>query len=235
MDIDRLILWDVDGTLVRAGDIGAAVFDLALQAVLGRRPAERVRMSGKTDPQIVREYLRQMGEPEAPDTIEAVLAGIEGQLAAAAADGELLDHGYACPGVTEVLAALEGHPAVVSTLLTGNIYPNALVKVGAFGLDRYLDLGIGAYGSDHHDRNELVPVALRRLEHERGVRLAGGQVWVVGDTPRDLECARAAGARCFLVATGRYRLDELEPLGADQVRADLADTASVLELLTAGL
>ncbi len=235
VDIGRLILWDVDGTLVRAGDIGAAVFDLALHAVLGRRPGQRVSMSGKTDPQIVREYLRQMGEPETPETIEAVLRGIEGQLAAAAADGELLESGFACAGVAEVLAGLDRHPAVVSSLLTGNVYPNALVKVGAFGLDRYLDLEVGAYGSDHHDRNELVPVALRRLEDERGVRLSGEQVWVIGDTPRDLECARAGGARCLLVATGRYRLEELADLGADQVRADLADTDSVLELLTSGL
>ncbi len=235
MDVGRLVLWDVDGTLVRAGDIGAAVFDLALEAVLGRRPDSRISMSGKTDPQIVREYLDQMGEPRTEEVISAVLRGIEGQLAAAAADGELLEAGRACAGVADVLAALDGDPRVVSSLLTGNVFPNALVKVGAFGLDRYLDLDVGAYGSDHHDRNELVPVALRRLEAERGVRLDGEQVWVVGDTPRDLACARAAGARCLLVATGRYELPELEGLGADAALADLADTGSVVELLTAGL
>ena len=230
-----MVLWDIDGTLVRAGDIGAAVFDLALEAVLGRRPDTRIVMSGKTDPQIVREYLDQMGVAPSAEVVDSVLRGVEGQLAAAAADGELLERGSACAGVAEVLAALDDHPRVVSSLLTGNLYPNALVKVGAFGLDRYLDLQLGAYGSDHHDRNELVPVALRRLEDERGVRLEGEQVWVVGDTPRDLACARAAGARCLLVATGRYRFDELDALGADATMADLSDTDSVVELLTVGL
>lgn len=75
MEIARLILWDVDGTLVRAGDIGAALFDLALSAVLGRRPAGRIRMSGKTDPQIVREYLRQMGEACSPQACERFPVG----------------------------------------------------------------------------------------------------------------------------------------------------------------
>ncbi|HET9078555.1 MAG TPA: HAD hydrolase-like protein [Acidimicrobiales bacterium] len=235
MGVGRLILWDVDGTLVRAGDIGATVFDQALAAVVGRKPDERISMSGKTDPQIVREYLALMGVTRTDEVVQAVLRGVEGQLAAAAADGELLETGWACAGVADLLAALAGDERVISSLLTGNVYPNALVKVGAFGLDRYLQLDVGAYGSDHHDRNELVPVALRRLEAERGIRLSGEQVWIVGDTPRDLGCARAAGARCLLVATGRYRLDELDGLGADAALADLADTGAVLELLTAGL
>ena len=226
----RLILWDVDGTLLRAGDVGAAVFDDAVEAVLGRRPPERIRMSGKTDPLIVREYLVMMGVEETPELVEAVLERLVQGLADAAEAG-ILDDGSACPGVTEVLDGLAATEGVVQTLLTGNLYANAVVKVTAYGLDKWLDLDIGAYGSDSDDRNQLVPVALRRLEQARGVRLALSQVWVVGDTPRDLACARAAGARCLLVATGRYSYADLAGLGADMTVENLSDWESIVELL----
>ncbi len=166
--IRRLLLWDVDGTLVRAGDLGAAVFDIALEAVLGVRPLVRPRMSGKTDPQIVREYLVALDIPETDGVVEAVLRSAEGHLAAAAAEGELIAGGTSCPGTGEVLRRLASDSRVVSTLLTGNIAPNALVKVAVFGLDRWLDLSLGAYGSDEADRNLLVPIAIRRLAGARG-------------------------------------------------------------------
>lgn len=233
--IRRLLLWDVDGTLVRAGDLGAAVFDVALEAALGQAPAARVRMSGKTDPQIVREYLQQMGVPETDGIVDDVLRSVEGHLAAAAAAGELVAVGTAIPGVADVLKLLAGDSRVVSTLLTGNIAPNALVKVAAFGLDLWLDLSVGAYGSDEADRNRLVPVALSRLAERRGVRLDPDDAWVIGDTPRDLECARVGGARCLLVATGRYSLAELSALGAHAVLEDLSDAPGVVTLLTGDL
>jgi phosphoglycolate phosphatase-like HAD superfamily hydrolase len=133
------------------------------------------------------------------------------------------------------LRQLASDPRVASTLLTGNIAPNALVKVAAFGLDRWLDLSLGAYGSDEADRNLLVPVALRRVAAARHVKLAPEDAWVIGDTPRDLECARVAGSRCLLVATGRYRLGELAALGPDAVLEDLSDAPGVVKLLTGDL
>ena len=233
--IRRLLLWDVDGTLVRAGDLGAAVFDVALEGVLGQRPTERPRMSGKTDPQIVSEYLIQMGVEESDDMVKAVLRSVEGHLAAAAATGELAAGGTACRGAAEVLAHLAQDHRVVSTLLTGNIAPNALVKVAAFGLDPWLDYAVGAYGSDAADRNLLVGVALRRLAAVRGVELAAEDAWVIGDPPRDHECARVAGARCLLVATGRYGVEELAALGPDAVLEDLSDASAVVQVLTGDL
>jgi phosphoglycolate phosphatase-like HAD superfamily hydrolase len=231
-DLHRLVLWDVDGTLCRAGDIAAEVFDDAIEAAVGRRPPERIRMSGKTDPLIVREYLEMMDVAETPDLVAGILTGLEQGLARAAAAGLLQAGGRVCTGVAEVLGALAASGGVAQTLLTGNLYANAVVKVTAFSLDKWLDFTIGAYGSDSEDRNQLVPVALARLEQSRGVRLAASAVWVVGDTPRDLACARAAGARCLLVATGRYTLSELDGLGADAVAADLSDWAAVVDLLS---
>ena len=224
----RLVLWDIDGTLVRAGDLGAAVFDRALAAVLGRLPSERIRMSGKTDPQIVREYLELM-EIGNLDTLPAVLRRLEVELAAAA--HELAETGSVCPGAEDALAALSKEEGLTQSVLTGNIAPNAVVKLAAFGLERYLDLEAGAFGSDHADRRALVPIALARQEELHGRRLSAEDVWVVGDTPNDFACAAAARAHCVLVATGRYGVAELAPLGADAVLADLRDTDAVVELL----
>jgi phosphoglycolate phosphatase-like HAD superfamily hydrolase len=233
--IRRLLLWDVDGTLVRAGELGASVFDAALESVLGVRPDVRVRMSGKTDPQIVREYLEAMGLEGSEAVVDQILRDIEARLAAAAAAGELAAGGSACPGAAEILSELAGDPRVVSTLLTGNVYLNAVVKVAAFGLKDWLDLDVGAYGSDETDRRRLVPVAMSRVEHSRGAKLQPEDTWVIGDTPRDLDCAQAVGARCLLVATGRYEADQLQPLGADAVLEDLSDTKAVLKLLIGDL
>lgn len=226
----RLVLWDIDGTLLRAGDLGAAVFDRALAGVLGRAPAERIRMSGKTDPQIVGEYLALM-EVDEPGSLEAVLERLESELADS--KDELATHGTVCPGVREVLTGLHDTDMVSQSVLTGNIAPNALVKLAAFDLDGLLDLDAGAFGSDHADRRALVPIALGRQRDLRGRSLEASQVWVVGDTPADLACARAGGARCLLVATGRYGVDELSVLGADAVLEDLGDAEVVLGLLTA--
>ncbi len=234
--VRRLVLWDVDGTLVHTGGVGAEVFDRAFEEVLGQAPPQRVRMSGKTDPQIVSEYLAllglaELGAEEVAGLRERILDALARHLADAASEGALAS-GTACLGVPEVLAALAGETSVVQSLLTGNIRPNARVKVAAYGLDGYFDFDMGAYGSDSEDRNALVPVALGRLAERTGARLAARDAWVVGDTPRDLACARAAGARCLLVATGRYPYDELSGLGADAVFRDLAATSEVLDCLT---
>jgi len=232
--IGRLLLWDVDGTLVWADDLGADVFDAALEMATGRRPTVEVRMSGKTDPEIVAEYLAAMGI-QGRGLVDEVLRHSESLLAEHAAAGRLAADGAACPGVEDLLALLAEEPRVVSTLLTGNIEANAIVKVAAFGLERWFDPSVGAYGSDATDRNLLVPVALRRMAEQRGVALAPADAWVIGDTPRDLACARAGGARCLLVATGRYGVDELAALEPDAVLDDLRDGPAVVKLLTGDL
>jgi phosphoglycolate phosphatase-like HAD superfamily hydrolase len=137
--------------------------------------------------------------------------------------------------VTELLPALATDSRFHLSVLTGNIAPNAVVKVSAFGLQEWLDLETGAFGSDSEDRKALVPIALGRLASLRGTRLRPDQAWVVGDTPRDFECAVAGGAHCLLVATGRYDHEELQQLGADAVLDDLADTGEVVSLLSSGL
>jgi phosphoglycolate phosphatase len=228
--IDRLLLWDIDGTLVRAGHLGAAAFDRAVGDVTGRPIQSRPPMSGKTDPQIVREYLVLLGLPEEDDTVAQVLRRLASALAETA--HQLPHTGDATPGSEAILQRMANDPKVVSSVLTGNIAPNAVVKLAAFGLDRWLDLEVGAYGSDDADRLVLVPIAMRRAAEARAARLEPDQVWVIGDTPRDLACARAAGARCLLVGTGKMPTDELITLGADVVLDDLSDTETVAKVLT---
>jgi phosphoglycolate phosphatase len=214
--IDRLLLWDIDGTLVRAGHLSAA----------SRRPV----MSGKTDPQIVREYLDILEVREEDDTVARILLRLETALGEVAS--RLPETGEATPGSEAILHRMADDSGVLSSVLTGNIARNAATKLAAFGLDRWLDLETGAYGSDHADRLMLVPIAMSRAAELRDARCGPEQVWVIGDTPRDLACARAAGVHCLLVGTGKMPADELATLGADAVLDDLSDTDTVAKILT---
>lgn len=230
---DRLVAWDIDGTLIRAGAVAREAFGRAVARVLGRAEdeVELVAMSGKTDPQIAREILAlaAVNESEADDHIPAVIGHLEGELAAAE---ELLRHnGRVLPGVTELLAILGEDPETVQTVVTGNTAANAAAKLAAFGLSPFIDLDIGAFGSDNPDRNQLVPLAMQRARTRRRLDIDADRTWVVGDTPHDLACARAAGVRCLLVGTGRIELARLEGAGADAVLPDLSDVDRVLAIL----
>ena len=230
---DRFLLWDLDGTLVRVGQVSAAAFDRAVADVTGRDVTRRPAMSGKTDPQIVREYLEILDiRLDTPDeeTVTLILRQLEVALSELAL--RLSETGEATPGSEAILRRMAEDPGVISSVLTGNIAPNAVTKLAAFGLDRWLDLEAGAYGSDHADRLMLVPIAMRRAAELRGARYLPDQVWVIGDTPRDLACAQAAGVHCLLVGTGKTPADQLAGLGADAVLDDLSDTDRVAKILT---
>lgn len=228
------MLWDVDGTLIQTKGIGAEVFDRAFEQLLGLAPTaritERVRLSGKTDPQIALEYLELMEIEDPPHHLPQVLALVESELAAASA--VLAANGGPLPGVVELLARLAADDGVRQTLLTGNLAANAAIKVAAFGLDQWLDLEIGAYGSDHADRCQLVPIALDRARRLRNLAVEPSDAWVVGDTARDLACAQAGGAHCLLVATGGSPASELAPLGPDALMEDLSDVDAAYKVLT---
>lgn len=227
--VGRLVLWDIDGTLVRTGGAGSAAFDLALADVLGEVPEGRVQMSGKTDPLIVHEQLALLGREPEPELVEAVLSRLVHHVADVAP--RIAEQGVACPGVTDVLTVLDRLPNVAQGIVTGNLRPNAVVKLAAFGLDRFVDFDLGAYGSDHLDRNLLVPLARRRAATRLGASVAAEDTWIIGDTPLDLACARAGGVRCLLVATGTYGVDDLAALEPDALLPDLTDTDAVVELL----
>lgn len=232
--MDRLVLWDIDGTLVRVGGAGREVFDVAVRKAFGRDVGGHgVVMSGKTDPEIAREILAfaAPGDDTAAEHLPAVLEHLERELAGAVE--RMRQEGRVLPGVDRLLPRLHDDPGVLQSVLTGNIAANALVKLAAFGLDRWLDLDVGAFGSDHHDRRELVPIAIEKARERHGRSYEPRDVWVVGDTPKDFACARAGGARSLLVATGHFPASELRSLGADAVLDDLRDVDQVLALLAA--
>ncbi|MDP3714633.1 MAG: haloacid dehalogenase-like hydrolase [Mycobacteriales bacterium] len=224
-----MVLWDIDGTLVRAGQIAGTVFAAAVEAMFGVPAGDHgVPYGGKTDPQIAREILAALSIDHDESHVPALVAELERGLVAG--QGEMRERGVVLPGVESVLACLHDHPDVVNTVLTGNTRANAVLKLDTFALDRWIDLEVGAFGSDDADRNNLVQIALERTATRYGpVDL--DRVWVVGDTPFDAACAQAGGVRCLLVATGHAERIALEAAGADRVIDDLSDTKAVVDLL----
>jgi phosphoglycolate phosphatase len=222
----RLVLWDIDGTLVDAAKLGRDAFFEAFETVAGRTPEKLPPFAGRTDLEIARDMLELHGlEPreEALDEFGAALA-----TAMAARTDELRRRGRALPGAHEALERLAAMDGVLQSLLTGNIEPNAHVKLAPFGLDRHLDFEIGAYGSDHRMRGELVAIALRKTARKHGVEVAPSDAVLVGDTPLDVRAAREGGARAVAVATGPHDERELRESGADAVLSDLTDLDAVV-------
>jgi phosphoglycolate phosphatase len=218
-----LVLWDVDGTLVRAGGHGRHAFEEAFESVTGRAAGE-VAMAGRTDRQIALALL-DGADHHLPDLLEGLTAALERR------EEEIRRDGRALPGVEEVLRRLDGTDGLVQSLLTGNLAANAAVKLGAFGLDRWVDLEIGGYGSDPHDaRSDLVAVARERAAAKYS---RPDNTVLVGDTPLDVRAAHEAGARVVAVASGPYEPEELERAGADMVLPDLSDAERAVAALTA--
>jgi phosphoglycolate phosphatase-like HAD superfamily hydrolase len=220
-----LVLWDIDGTLVDSAGHGRYAFDDAFEAVTGRPFDARVEMAGRTDHQIATEMLGgERAGGRVPLLLDELAAALDRRKEQIRAEGRTY------PGVPETLAALAGRDGLAQSLLTGNVELNAAVKVGAFGLERWLDFELGAYGSDPHEqRSDLVAVARERAERKLGERI---EPVLVGDTPLDVRAARDAGARAIAVATGFSSLEELEAAGPDELLTDLSDTESSVAAIT---
>lgn len=222
----RLVLFDIDGTLMSTGGVGRLAFKRAMEEVYGPMPAlSEWTFAGKTDPQIVNEVLASAGH--GPEAIEKrrdeVLARYLRYLEASLPESPQC---HAKPGVHALLEALAAHEDVSLGLLTGNLEPGARIKLTPFGLFDYF--AFGAYGSDHADRRELPAIAVERAESLWGYRYSGKQIVIIGDTEHDIRCGASLGVRAIAVATGPYGVSELEAHGADAVFADLADTEAVL-------
>jgi len=229
----RLVLFDIDGTLLLTDGAGRRAIHRALIEVFGDTGPADHRFDGKTDPQIVRELMRVVGH--ADTHIDARMQTLFDRYVTHLRD-ELCDPSYApraLPGVPELLDALDARDDVVLGLLTGNLAAGARAKLQAVGIDpdRFL---VGAYGSDHELRPELPAIAQQRARETLGIDVWGADVVVVGDTPADVQCGRGIGARAIGVATGHYPVDALAEHGAVAVFADLTDTDAVMRAILGG-
>ena len=229
---DRLVLWDIDLTLIQAGPIGRELYAAAFEQATGHPLRSRADMAGRLEPDIFRDTIRAHDlDPSAHP-----FARFAEALAAAysSRSEELRAQGRALPGAAAALTALADVPGVVQTALTGNVRAVAMVKLAAFGLDDHLDLEIGAYGTDGHMRAHLVDLARQRAYAKYGITFDAAGTVIIGDTPHDVAAGHEGGALVVAVATGRSSEAELREAGADLVLPDLTDTAALLRAVAAG-
>jgi phosphoglycolate phosphatase-like HAD superfamily hydrolase len=221
----KLILFDIDGTLIDSGGAGTRAMDTAFEELFSVRSAfKEIRMDGKTDPQIINEGLRLHGvagpNGAVPEFYSIYLRHLR---------NNIYGGGHIKKGVREALDALCSRDNYVMGLLTGNIEEGARIKLERFGLDSYFSLGV--FGSDDEDRNRLLPLAIDKLYGKTMQRVAYSDCVVIGDTPRDIECSKPYGALAIAVATGSYPSSVLAEAGADVVLDDLSDTDSLMSIL----
>jgi phosphoglycolate phosphatase len=225
--LERLVLFDIDGTILTSGGAAGRAFRRALEEVFGTSgPTNGYSFAGRTDPRIARDLLSMAGV--APETIEARLADVWDRYTGHLRREFTIVTPRVFPGVIELLARVEdARDSAVLGLLTGNVEEGARLKLESAGIarDRFL---VGAFGSDHHDRSELPAVAIRRAEQLVGHRFVGKAVVIIGDTPADISCGAHLGVRTIAVATGNFSAPQLEACGPDFLFEDLADVESVL-------
>jgi len=222
----RLVLFDLDGTLLWTNGAGRRAIHRALVEVLGTAgPIDGFRFDGRTDGEIVLRLAEGAGLAPTDVLVEAVLARYVACLQDELATPTQRTTVY--PGVGALLDALDQRADCVPGLLTGNVLPGARLKLASGGLD-IARFRIGAFGSDSAHRPDLPAVAQRRAREELGLDLRGHDIVIIGDTPADVTCGRGIGARAIGVATGSYTVAELMEAGAWAAFADLSRTVAVL-------
>jgi phosphoglycolate phosphatase-like HAD superfamily hydrolase len=219
----HICLFDIDGTLINTGGAGKAAMEAALLEEFGL-PGVRgaVPYNGRTDRAIIRDLLRlhaiEDTEANALRLIESYLHHLPRCL---------VGHpGRVLPGIAALLECLRARDDVVVGLLTGNLREGARAKLGHFGL--YENFAFGGFGDDHLDRDDVARAALTEIHRRFDGAVQADRVWVVGDTPLDVACARAIGARAVAVATGWTSRNELAGHAPDLLLDDLADAAPLL-------
>ena len=228
----RLILFDIDGTLLSTNGAARRAFERGLLEVYGTTgPLATHLFDGKTDPQIARELLALAGltDAEIDGRLDQLWNAYLRELAR-----ELAEPGHTTavyPGVLDLLNALASAQDVCLALLTGNIARGAELKLQSAGISQYFSFG--AFGSDCEQRSGLPPIAVERARSQTGRSFSGQSVVIIGDTPHDVTCGQALGVFTLAVATGRHSCADLLAAGAHVALPDLSDTQAVTRLLLA--
>ena len=221
----HVCLFDIDGTLIASGGAGKAALEAALTEEFGiTRIIDKLQLSGRTDRAIIVDLFRLHVIEDNPENHrrlrDAYLRHLPGFLQA----------GRVLPGIADLLAHLAGRADVAVGLLTGNIRAGARAKLGYFGLHNYF--AFGGYGDHHLDRDDVAREALGEVRRQFNGSVNPERIWVIGDTPLDVRCARAIGARAVAVATGWHRAEELAEHAPDLLLTDLSDPAPLLSRWT---
>ncbi len=218
----RLVLFDIDGTLVHTGGAGVRAFaQVFAEEFNAHEGLEKLKFAGRTDTSLVREFFELHRIPATPQNFERFFERYVFWLDYILAQSET----QACEGVREFIGDLKSLPhRPCLGLLTGNIRLGAEIKLRHF--DLWKEFETGAFADDHEDRNQIAVAALRRGRERLGPDLRGDEVLVIGDTPRDIFCGRAIGARILAVATGGATLDELKQHRPDWAVANLRQIAA---------
>jgi phosphoglycolate phosphatase-like HAD superfamily hydrolase len=225
----HLVLFDIDGTLIASGGAGKAAMEAALRSEFGiTELTDGVPYSGRTDRAIGLELLELHGLEAVPDNWHRLRSAYLKHLPASLAR----HHGQVLPGIIALLDHLTTRAAVAVGLLTGNIREGARLKLGHYRLDHHF--AFGGFGDEYLDRDDVAREALAAGRQHLGTARLPGQVWVVGDTPLDIRCARAIGARVAAVATGWHPVEELAAVNPDLLLPDLADSQPFLRALADG-
>jgi len=225
----RLLLFDIDGTLLSSGGAGMRAVWQAFRQRFGKpAQADGVIPHGKTDPMILREVLQRNGIVHDQDREVAALTELYQQLFPA--ELACADQARLLPGVVPLLESVARRSELPLGLLTGNFEPTGWLKLAHFGIDHHF--AFGAFGSDAEQREELVPIAVARAERHIGRQIGlGPHVLVIGDTPRDIRGALAHGATPICVATGRHSAAQLRAEGASVVLESFENIAASLKAL----
>ena len=221
----KLLLFDIDGTLLASGGAGVRALTEAAREFFGSDDLDGIEIAGRTDSGIAHQLFSRHARERTPDAIASFFDRYLTHLARLLP----LTRGEVLPGIVPLLDTLRERPDCVLALLTGNLVRGAELKLTHYGLWHYFEFG--AYADDHHDRNELGPVAQARALDRHGTAIPPERTFILGDTPHDITCARAIGARAIAIATGRHTRAELAGHAPDFLFDDLRDLAAVLAAL----
>ena len=222
----KLLLWDIDGTILHTGKAGETALGRAMEKLYGiNRGLQGLEIAGRTDKWIVEQLLGRDGKPNGLEEVGQFLDVYVELLA----DELPRRNGGLHPGVLGILEEAHKRPELVQALLTGNIEKGARLKLTRYGVNHFFDFG--AFADDSSIRNELGPHAKRRAEEKHGEEFSAERIFVIGDTPHDVACARAIGAKAIAVATGSFTKRQLKDCGADAVFTDLAHPKAFFDLL----
>jgi phosphoglycolate phosphatase len=224
---DSLLLWDIDGTLVSMDRAGERALLLAIKELYERDLGLTlpVDLRGRTDTSIIRDLLAFLGVPGNREEEERLKLAYLSHLPRTMPAGKarVLD------GVREALDAVHAHTEIHQALLTGNLREGARLKLSYLGIWHYFEFG--AFAEDSHLRDELGPFALARAKEKLGIEFPPDRVWIIGDTPHDIACGKAIGAKTIAVATGAFSVEQLSALNPTHTFADLSDTRALLSVI----